>query len=457
MKKIFYHILAAAALLTGCNYEIIVQEGKGSLSLDLSCRTDYKDVVTKALQSDEEIINSLAVDITRTYDQKVFRYPAFSEIKGKVVELGSGSYIINASSPVKKDAAFDQPIFEGAKSFDIKTGEVTKVNLLCSISNVMVSVVLSDNFAKQLSSYTVTVSNGKGNLSWTKTGDGEGESIDDFEPAVRTDENDKPVTVWEGKKAGYFTVAPLTVTVDGYRDIDGTHAATTFSINSVNPADHHIVNLDAEVVGSAGIEINISNEVKPIDQFVIVPGFEEKPVPGDGPSTDEGEDSGDTGTETPPDIPETPSTAPTLDWPANPGFADMNLPMSMSAEVDVELVINAPKTIREFLIFVESGVLTPTIAALTAAGEDGIVNGVATMDMINDATLFGNLGETLPMGDAVNGKTSVNFSLSTLVPMINMYAGDITPGDRHTFTLKVTDAEGQVLEQPVTFVSVAAE
>ncbi len=453
MKKIFYTILAAAAVLTGCNTEIIVQEGTGSLSLDLACKTDYRDIVTKAPQTDEEIINNLVIDINRPYDGKNFHYPSFGEIKGKVVELGSGSYILNASSPQKKDAAFEQPIFDGSKGFDIKTGEVTIVNLTCTISNAMVSIVLTDNFVRELSDYTVTVSNGKGLLSWTKTSEEE----NDFEPAA-----EGTSTVYKSRKAGYFTVAPLTVTVDGHRSIDGSDANTTYSINTVNAADHHIIKLDAQVIGSADITINISNEVKPIDQVVVVPGFNEIPVPGDKPSEGEGGGDGEEGgeegpgTDTP-DVPVEPSTAPTLSWPANETFADMDLPMSMDAVVDVELVINAPKTIKEFLIFVESGALTPTIAGLTEAGKDGIVNGVATMDMINDETLIGNLGETLPMGDRVKGQTSVNFSLSKLVPMINMYAGDITPGDRHTFTLKVTDAENQVLEQAVSFISVAAE
>ncbi len=452
MKKIFYTILAAAAILTGCNRELIVQDGKGSLSLALDCKTDYNDVVTKA-QTDEEIINNLIIDIKRPYDNWSLPSRPFSEIKGKVVELGSGSYILNASSPQKKDAAFDQPIFEGAKAFDIKTGEVTSVNLTCTISNVMTTVILTDKFVRELSDYTVTVSNGKGNLSWAKAGS----EVNDFEPAA-----EGSATVHKGKKAGYFTVAPLTVTVDGHRSIDGSQAGTTYSINTVKAADHHIIKIDANVIGSADITINISSEVNPIDQSVIVPGFEEKPVEGDKPSEGEGDgnEGGEGeggGSEETPDVPVVPSTAPTLVWEANPEFADMDLPMSMSAVVNVDLVINAPKGINEFLIYVKSGVLTPTIAALTAAGSAGVVDGVATMDMINDATLYGNLGETLPMGDKIKDQTSVTFSLSSLVPMINMYAADITPGDKHIFTMKVTDSEGQVLEQTVTFVSVQVE
>ena len=119
MKKIVYTIIAAAAILSGCNREIIVSEGTGSLALDLSCKSDYKDVVTKA--TDEEIINNLTIDIFRPYDQWSKTYAPFSSIRGKVVELGSGDYTLTASSPAKEHAAFEQPIYEGSKDFKILT------------------------------------------------------------------------------------------------------------------------------------------------------------------------------------------------------------------------------------------------------------------------------------------------------------------------------------------------
>ncbi len=448
MKKIFYPILAAAAILTGCNRELIEQEGKGSLSLNLDCKTDYTEVETKASQTEEEIINSLAIDITSTYNPaEKYHYPAFSEIKGKVIELGSGSYTLTASSPVKKDAAFDQPIFEGSKGFVIKTGEVTSIDLTCTISNIMVSVVLSENFVKELSDYTVTVSNGKGSLSWTKAA---GADTDDFEPAADGDK-----TVYKGKKAGYFTVAPLTVTVDGHRKADGSTATTKYNIASCNAADHHILKLDAKVTGSlSGINISVSNEVKPIDQAVVVPGFEEKPVPGDKPNEGgEGDDNGGDGGNEGTDEPEEPSTAPTLIWEANPDFDVLDLPVDPKATVDVELEIEAPEGIKQFIIYVDSPILSPVIHALTAAGEDGedMENGIAVMDMIYDDVLY---VEGIPMKDEVLNKTHVSLSLSKLVPMINLYKPAV--GTEHIFDLYVLDNKDQVLEQSVTIVSVAA-
>ena len=85
------------------------------------------------------------------------------------------------------------------------------------------------------------------------------------------------------------------------------------------------------------------------------------------------------------------------------------------------------------------------------------------MDMINDPVLYGNLGKpdeetgapsAIPMGDRVKDQTEVPFSLSSLVPMINMYVTDIKPGDQHTFTLYLKDHKDQELTQAVTFVSV---
>ncbi len=447
MKKIFNPIIFATLILAGCSYEIITERGTGSLELDLNC-SDYTDVVTKASQTDEDIINNLVVDIVPLFGGNTITYPAFSEIRGKVIELGSGNYTITASSPEKLDAAFDQPIFTGTKDFTIRTGEVTSFTLDCGIGNVMVTIMLAENFVKELSDYRVTVSNGKGTLIWSKNSE-----TNDFEAA-----NLNGNLAYKGKKDGFFSVAPLTVRIDGHRGTE--EASTVLKINNVNPGENHIVTIDAEVTGTLdGIEITIDKTVKPISQNVVVPGFPEMSVPGDEPEEggdeNEGGDSGE-GTETPdtPDTPVTPSTNPTLSWPANPTFADMDLPLT-NAVVDVNLVIQAPELIKEFLIYVESKQLTPTIASLTAAGRDGVIDGVATMDMINDETLTTNLTRMelgLAVADQLEDKSEVTFSLSNLIPMINVYRPAV--GDTHTFTLKVTDGKGQILEQAITFVSV---
>jgi hypothetical protein len=77
------------------------------------------------------------------------------------------------------------------------------------------------------------------------------------------------------------------------------------------------------------------------------------------------------------------------------------------------------------------------------------------MDLIGDATLVENLGGMglgLPLGDEILGKTEVPFSLSALIPMINLYQP--APGTEHKFTLQVTDEENNTLEQLIIFVTI---
>lgn len=443
MKKIFYSIISAAAILTACNQEVIVPQGQGSLSLDLSCKTDYTEVETKAL-TDEEIINGLSIDIVRPFDGWKVNYTPFSTIRGKVVELGSGSYVLTASSPEKEDAAFDQPIFEGSKGFDIKVGEVTSISLECTISNLKVDLKLSENFVTELSDYDVIVSNGKGRLTWSKNS-----TTDDFVPA---DDNGK--TVYMGKKSGYFTVAPLTITVTGRRSVDPTLTAeTTYIINDVAPANNHIICLDAQVIGSLqGITITVSDEVNPIEQPVVVPGFEEKPVEGDKPNEGGDDNTGgdntggdNTGDNTGSDNPggEVEQPVATITWDANPTYADMII----NADMNADMVITVPGKIAGFEVTVDSPQLTAAIEGLTSDGS-------SKMNLITDEGLIAFLSEAapaLPTGTNLSGKTQVDFFLTEFINMISMFGP--ASGDRHNFTLDIVDEAGKTFTKTLSFVT----
>ena len=432
MKKILFSIMVAALSLTGCRQDVeIVTEGE--LSLSMGSLSDDFEIVTKA----NDNIDEFNITIFRPKDRWQMDF-VYGEKKGEMIKLGSGEYEITAKSPVHEHAAWDLPIFEGKQEFKIVAGQVTPVNLTCELSNVKVTFVLSENFKKELTTYNVTVSNGKGELTWIKEG-----TTDDF----------------ANEKAGYFTAAPLDITVTGHRTIDNTDATTFMTITGVEPRDHHIINLDAKVTGHIadadgnGITIEISTDVEEKEEDVYVDGLEEIPVQGGD------DDEGDEEENNQPVV----STVPTMEWPANPTFEPLNLEIDLNAKVDVELVIKAPEKIKEFLIYVKSPVLSDTISGLVGDSYKKDSEGIATMDMINDPVLYGNLGKpdeatgepsAIPMGDRILDQTEVPFSLSSLVPMINMYAASITPGDQHTFTLYLKDGKGQELTQAVTFVSV---
>lgn len=432
MKKILFSVMIAAVALTACRKEVEVVTD-GELSFSVASLADDFEIVTKA----NDNIDEFNVTIFRPKDRWQMDF-VYGDKKGEMIKLGSGDYEITVKSPVLKDADWDLPIFSGTQEFKIVAGQVTPVTVNCELSNVKVTFVLSENFKQELSTYNVTVSNGKGELTWIKEG-----TTDDF----------------AAEKAGYFTAAPLDITVTGHRAIDDTDATTFMTITGVEPKDHHIINLDAKVTGHIGdgegngIKIEISTEVTEKKDDVYVDGLEEIPVQG-------GEEEGDD--EENPDQPGV-STAPVLLWDANPEFAPTELEMDLNAKVDVELVIKAPEKIKEFLIYVKSPVLSQTISSMVSAENAMNADGITTMDMINDDVLYGNLGKpdeetgepsAIPMGDRIIDQTEVPFSLSSLVPMINMYLASIKEGDEHIFTLYVKDGKGQELTQAVTFVSV---
>ena len=427
MKKTVYTIIAAAIALTSCNTEVFISEGKGEMMLDLSCSSEYNIVGTKA-ESDEDIINNFSVKIVRPADGWTKTFEPFSSIKGTVISLGSGNYTITASSPVKEDAAFDQPVYEGSTDFTVSTGQVTNVSLICKVSNIKVSIQLTDNFVKELSDYSITVTNGKGILKWEKNA-----NQTDFKPVIVEGE-----TLYTGIKSGYFSVAPLTIQVNGHRSLDNSSASTSYFINDPKAADHHILKLDANVTGTlGGISITIDNTVNDIENTVTVPGFEEIPVPGDEPQDPGTEEPG---TEEPGTNPE-PSTAPTLVWDANPTFA----PMAINDAMNADLVVNAPEKIAQFKVKVDSPNLTAAIQGLTTGGSD-------TMDLVNDAAMIEFLAELgIPTGENIVGKTTVNFFITDLVKMINKYGPEA--GTQHHFILIVTDEKGQEMNKKVTFVS----
>ena len=431
MKKILFSVMIAAVALSACKKQVEVPT-EGELSLSVPTLDDAFQIVTKS----NDNIDEFNVTIFRPKDRWQMDF-VFGEKKGEMIKLGSGDYEITATSPVHEEAAWDLPIFTGKQEFKIVAGQVTPVSMKCELSNVKVTFVLSENFRKELSTYNVTVSNGKGALTWIKEG-----TVDDF----------------AAEKAGYFTAAPLDITVTGHRAIDDTDATTFMTIMNVKPKDHHVIHLDAKVTGhigdenGEGIKIEIVTDVNEKNDDVYVDGLEEIPV--DGGDDDSGEDEGDQ-----PVV----DTKPKLVWPSNPDFNPLDLEMSLEATVDVELVIKAPEKIKEFLIYVKSPVLSKTIDALVGEAYKMNSEGVTTMDMINDPVLYGNLGKpdeetgapsAIPMGDRVKDQTEVPFSLSSLVPMINMYVSDIKPGDQHTFTLYLKDHKDQELTQAVTFVSV---
>ncbi len=140
--------------------------------------------------------------------------------------------------------------------------------------------------------------------------------------------------------------------------------------------------------------------------------------------------------------PETPATAPKMEWDSNPSFE----PVELASEMDVNIRVKAEAGIRTFVVKVDSPVLSPVISGITS-------DHTSDMDLIGDAQLASMLdnltGGGIPTGDDLAGKTEVDFNISTLVPLILSLGPE--NGSDHKFTLDVSDMKGQSLSKTLTF------
>ena len=409
MKKILTALAALSVLCACTSKENPDTDQSGALSLKLSSSGDY---ITKAGQDDTD---EFKIELTRT-DGWSLTYDRFADMP-EILDLAEGNYTISAISPESKHAAFDLPIYGATEDFTIRVGELTPVSLVCTLQNMKVSFLLSDNFKKELSDYNISVTNAS---SWTADDAGE-----------RTLTWDKAAA--DAGTPGYFSVAALMVKVDGYRSIDNSEAHAMMTITDVAPRDHHIIYIDAQVTGSvSGVSIAVDDAVNEKNSDIYIPGWDETPVDG-------GESGGDD--------PEEPSTAPTMIWDANPTFAAT----AIEDEMDVNITISAPEAIESFIVTVDSYVLSDVIAAMAGnTAYSWASDGPFDMDLIGDEALVSALSSMLPTGDSLYGQTEVLFSLSTLVPMIKIYNPE--SGSNHIFTIKVTDSKGQTLSKSITFV-----
>lgn len=412
--------MAAMVALSSCTKEPKQEVKYGSVSFDLNYSGDY---ITKASSVN---VADFKVSITREDGwSKTFDRYADMPV---ALELAEGQYTVTATSPDTKDAAFDQPIYGGSQDFSIIVGEVTPVNISCTLTNMKVTFVTTENFRNELSDFTVTVTNAS---TWTSADASSKTLIWDREAI---DQN----------KAGYFTVAPIMIKVDAYRAIDNSETHAELAVSSVAAQDHHIVTLDAKVTGQVNsFSITIDDSMNEKNADVFIPGWDETPV--EGGNEEGGEEGGNTGE----GEDEPAADAPSMSWEANPDFTDTPITNPMN----VDILISAPKKIKTFIVSVDSEVLSPVIAALAEQSSyDYSTDGPFDMDLINDPVMVAALdgmGIGIPTGEAIYNQTSVNFSLSSLIPMIMLYSP--APGSEHIFTLKVTDQEGQTLEKALTF------
>ena len=407
MKKILYCAFISALCLVSCKPGAIeTQEyGVGTLSFRLNSVEDYITVDSKAGVDYTDFSNyDVVINGPTVVKEK------YSEFSGRVVELGSGEYSITVTSPGTEPAAFEQPIYRAYEEFQIRAGEVTSLDLVCSPYNCKVTIELSENFKKELATYEVVVNNGLGQLVWTKN-----ETKDDFASA----------------RAGYFLPRGLEVFVKGHRAIDNTEATAVYYIKNPVAGEHHVLKLDAKVTGVVGgITIDVITEFNEVDNNIDIDGIEDSYV--DRPDFGDGDGSGDEEEE---------SNAPSILWEDNPFFE----PINIDADTQVSMTINAPLGFKSFIVEVSDN-FKPAISVFTQSSE------IDYIDLVNHPEIWSLVN--LPVGDQVAGQTSITFDLTAFVPTLCNVAKGMTV----EFVLKASDMEDNYVlvegEFPVVTMSI---
>lgn len=147
---------------------------------------------------------------------------------------------------------------------------------------------------------------------------------------------------------------------------------------------------------------------------------------------------------------------PSIEWKSNSDFSTVDITETM----DVNLTIKAPAGIKSFTVDVKSDALEQVLGAISSNG--------STLDLINDTKLIEGLKTMasmegyegladLPTGDAILNQTSIDFNISSLVPLILLLTQNETEESLHEFTINVTDNNAKTATETCTFRRVASD
>lgn len=233
-------MIVALAVAAGCSRENI-EYGSGhsaSLSLSISSEGEFTTVdngagaMTKAGEETTVDINAFTLKILNSEGVADWSWDRFDEVP-EVISMDPGTYTIEARSPGDKAVSWDQPMYVGSQEVTITPGKVEEVAIVCSLSNMKVSVQTTEKFRNEMAEYTVTVTSEDGVLIFEKD-------------------------MIEAGRSGYFDVAPLSMDLTATRKTPGPRVNYHVEISDVAPRDHHVFTLDAAETGYTDLAQGLS-------------------------------------------------------------------------------------------------------------------------------------------------------------------------------------------------------
>ena len=396
--------------------------GKLSIaSLQVDCRIDERDPevglnsATRATRSEANTDNFFCEIVNE--QNEVVKSFLFAERPTEDIELPTGSYIFKIRSHNEiAGAAWDAPVYGTEKVFKIVRNEKTTLSqLVCSLLNIKVSVTYAQDLRERLGAKTKTT--------------------------VTVGENSLVFDLNE-ERAGFFFAPQESNTI--HLSINGTYAADlvnykdvnmTKKVENVRAGEHSKVHFYLEHAAEGNINVSveikdwITDEVVPCDVSDLV--TEEEWTENEG-----GNQGGNEGGEA--EKPEVED--PSIIWEGH----DISKREQVVPGLDVNIVVESSKGIKEFVVKIVSETLTASELATNNLCD---TMNLCYPDQSFDSTTGNIIDVTQPLtdlgfvvGDQVINQSYVRLSISTFMGILSSVSG--TSAKNHDFVLTVTDNEG---------------
>lgn len=345
----------------------------------------------------------------------------------EIVTLAAGDgYVVKVKSHDVEKAAWEMPYYYGeSKSFSIEKNKITEVGTVTAeFKSIKVTVEFTDELKAIVSDDVKVVieANDEGLITFTK------KEVEDGSAAYfeAVDGSTTMVAHFAGSIRGNAvdSKAPFT-------DIAaGQHRIVRYGVKigpdvpepdgSITPGG---ITIDTEIV-----EVDVDGNTTVVDPNIDPsdrPGHEDPENP-DKPGPDEPTPPGPGGEAAT-------FTSETLDIEGGINY-------SKDWVGDAIVIIDCPEGFAKLEVKIDSDCLTSEVLEGVGLAEK--------FDLANPGELSEGLeGLGFPIGDAVLGKTTINFNITDFVPMLNIYSG------KSDFIITVTDSKGATSTLTLKFVS----
>lgn len=424
MKIKISNIALAAAMLTvaSCSEHWTPPTGSdGSLALG-SMIVDVKENANVIVSSGSRAaadVNSFQVTI---YDKTGAE--AGSWTYGQMPEIvplaGGDGYVVKVKSHDVEKAAWEQPYYYGeSKTFTIEKNKITEVGTVTAeFKSIKVTVEFSDALKAIVDDDVKVVieANDEGLITFTK----------------------KEV---EDGSAAYFEAVDGSTTMVAHfiGSISGNAIDNKVPFTDVTAGQHRIVRYGIQIgpdvpepdgsITPGGISLD--TEIVEVD----IDGNTTVKDPNIDPSGRPGYEDPDPDDPTPPTPGGEAATfrSETLDTEGGINY-------SKDWVGDAIVTIDCPEGFAKLEVVIDSEGLTPDVLEGVGLAKE--------FDLANPGSLAEGLeGLGFPIGDAVLGKTTVDFNITDFVPLLNIYPG------KSDFIITVTDSKGATSTLTLKFVS----